>query len=106
MFKAAKDALASRGAQTWANTLLARYCKVQELKIDSHLKTVEVTCLLDGEATPITIRVENYRMDTEGDKVYFRATGFACNRPWLQKVLTDFGSKQRIELPSWAAAAL
>lgn len=106
MFNAAKDALASRGAQTWANTLIARYGQVQELKIDSRLKTVAVTCLLEGEATPITVRIENYVVETERDKKYIRATGFSCTRPWLQNVLMDYGPKQRIELPSWAAAAL
>ena len=104
-FTAAKDALASRGARTWANTLIARYRQVQELKIDSRLKTVVVTCLIEGEVTPITVRVENYVVETERNKTFIRATGFSCTRPWLQKVLMDFGPRQRIELPPWAAAA-
>lgn len=106
MFNAAKDALASRAAQTWANSLISRYGKVEDVKIDSRLKTVEVTCLLEGEPTPITIKIGNYVVETERDKKFIRATGFTCTRPWLQNFLTDFGSRQRIELPSWAAAAL
>jgi hypothetical protein len=104
MFNAAKDALASRAAQTWANTLIARYGKVQEVKIDSRLKTVAVTCLLNGEATPITIKIENYVVESELDKKFLRANGFSCTRPWLQSLLMDFGPRQRIELPPWAAA--
>ncbi len=106
MFNAAKDALASRAARTWANNLIARYGKVQDLKIDSRRKTVEVSCLLDGESSPITIRVENYVVETERDKKFIRATGFSCTRPWLQNLLTDFGHRQRVELPPWAATAL
>jgi hypothetical protein len=106
MFTAAKDSLASRAAQVWANNLLARYGKVQELKIDSRRKTLEVSCLLDGEPTPIAIRIENYSVESDGDKKFLRATGFTCSRPWLQNVLTDHGPQQRIELPAWAAAAL
>jgi hypothetical protein len=106
MFNAAKDALTSRSAQVWANNLIARYGKVQALKIDSRLKTLEVTCLLDGEATPITVKIENYRVETEGDKKFIHATQFSCTRPWLQKFLADHGYRQRIELPPWAAAAL
>jgi hypothetical protein len=106
MFNATKDALASRAAQVWANKLIARYGKVQDLKIDSRRKTVEVSCLLDGEPTPITIRIENYVVETEQDKKFIRATDFSCTRPWLQNFLTDFGHRQRIELPPWAAAAL
>ena len=106
MFNAAKDALTSRSAQVWANNLIARYGKVQALKIDSRLKTLEVTCLLDGESSPITVRIENYVVETEGNKKFLRATTFSCTRPWLQNVLTDQGPRQRIELPTWAAAAL
>src|ERR1035437_32831 len=54
MFTAAKDVLASKAAQTWANSLIARYGNVQGLKINSRLKSLEVSCLLDGEPTPIT----------------------------------------------------
>jgi hypothetical protein len=106
MFHAAKDALASRAAQVWANKLIARYGKVQNLRIDSRRKTVEVSCLLDGELTPITVRIENYVVETERDKKFIRATGFSCTRPWLHRFLTDFGHRQRIELPPWAATAL
>ena len=106
MFHAAKDALSSRAAQVWANKLIARYGKVQSLKIDSRRKTLEVSCLLDGEPTPISIRIENYVVETERDKKFIRATDFRCTRPWLEKFLTDFGHRQRIELPPWAVTAL
>jgi hypothetical protein len=106
MFNAAKDALASRAALVWANKLIARYGEVQDLTIDSRRKTVEVSCLLDGEPTPITIRIENYVVETERGRRFIRATGFSCTRPWLQRFLTDYGHRKRIELPPWAAAVL
>ena len=106
MLHAAKDALSSRAAQAWANKLIARYGSVQKLRIDSRHKTVEVSCLLDGELTPISIRIGNYVVETERDKKFIRATDFRCTRPWLQRFLTDFGHRQRIELPPWAATAL
>ena len=106
MFTAAKDVLASKAAQTWANTLISRYGKVQNVKIDSRGKTLVVSCLLDGEPTPITISIENYVVETEQNKKFIRATGFSCTRPWLHNVLKDYGPKQRIELPPWAAAVL
>ena len=106
MLTAAKDAVASRAAQVWANTLIARYGKVQDLRIDSRQKTLEVSCLLEGETSPITVRIENYVVETEGEKKFLRATAFSCTRPWLQKVLPDHGPRQRLELPPWAAAIL
>lgn len=106
MFNAAKDALASRAAQAWANKLIAKYGKVQHVRIDSRRKTLEVTCLLEGEPAPITIVVENYVLEHEQDKKYLRATDFRCTRPWLESLLRDFGHRQRVELPHWAAVAL
>ncbi len=106
MFNAAKDALASQAAKAWANSLIARYGKVQDLKIDSGRKILEVSCQLDGETSPITVRIENYVIETDGDKKFIRATDFSCTRPWLQNLLTDFGHRQRIELPPLAAALL
>ena len=106
MLNAAKDALASRAARTWANSLISRYGEVQHLKIDSQLKQLEVTCLLNGESASITIKIENYVVETDGEKKFIRATGFSCSRPWLHNLLSDFGPRQRIELPAWAAAAL
>ena len=106
MFNAAKDILTSGAAQVWANKLIARYGRVQNVKIDSRRKTMEVSCLLEGELTPITIRIENYVVEIEQDKTYLRATGFSCTRPWLQKLLMDFGHRHRVELPPWGAAAL
>ena len=106
MLNAAKDAITSRAAQAWANNLIAPYGKVQDLKIDSRRKSLEVTCLLEGEASAITVRVAQYTIETEGDKKFIRATGFTCTRPWLQKVLMDHAPQRRLELPPWAAVAL
>jgi hypothetical protein len=106
MFNAAKDALSSRAAQAWVNKMIARYGKVQHLKIDSRRKTMEVSCLLEGELTPITIRIQNYVVETEPGRKFVRATGFHCTRPWLENLLTDFAARKRFEVPSWALAAL
>lgn len=106
MFNAAKDALASRAAQTYLNERLSRYGKVEKLKIDSAGKRMEVICLLDGEPTPITVRVEHYAVESEGAKRFLRVSNCTCSRPWLQNLLNDFATGRRVELPSWAAAAL
>jgi len=45
-------------------------------------------------------------LETEQDKKFVRAAGFSCSRPWLKNFRQDFGPKQRIELPPWAATVL
>lgn len=106
MFKAAKDAMTSRAAQIYVNNRIVRYGEVQTLKINSREKTMEVACLLHGESTSITIKVENYNVDSTGAKKYIEATAITCTRPWLQNLLTDFAQNRRVEVPSWAESIL
>lgn len=87
MFKAAKDAMTSRAAQVYVNNRIARYGEVQTLRINSREKTMEVSCLLHGESDPITIKVENYNVNTAGAKKYIEASTITCTRPWLQTSL-------------------
>jgi hypothetical protein len=106
MFNAAKDTMTSRAAQHYVNNQIVRYGEVQKLKIDSRQKTVEVSCLLHGEPSPIGIKIENYIVETDGVKKFFQATDISCTRPWLQNLLADFARNRRIELPSWADGVL
>jgi hypothetical protein len=106
MFNAAKDALTSRAAMAWANSLIGRYGRVHSLKIDSRNKNIEVSCELQGEASPITIRIDEYAIESDSDNTFIRAKTFTASRPWLQNFLNDFGHRQKIRLPPWAAGAL
>lgn len=106
MFNAAKDAFTSKAAQTFINQRIARYGQVQKLQIDSRSKSMEITCQLDGESQPITVRVENYAVREADGKKLLRFGTCVCSRRWLQNVLNDFARDREIPVPSWAAAAL
>lgn len=106
MFNAAKDAFTSRAAQSFINQRIARYGEVQSLKLDSRAKTIEVVCQLQGEVSPITVRVERYEIIEEGGEKRVRLGACTCSRPWLENVLNDFGRGREVPLPPWAAAAL
>jgi len=106
MFQAAKDAMVSKAALHYFNKEMLRYGQLLNLSIDSRNKTADVSCLLVGETEPITIHVENYTVMPEAGKNYLQASGFTCNRPWLENLLRDFGADRRIELPSWASSFL
>jgi hypothetical protein len=103
MFTAAKDAIASRGAQTYLNSLIARYGEVRDLRIDSVNKTLEASCLLRGETTPIHLSAD-YLVETVSGINYASLKHCRCNKPWLENLLTDYGRERRIELPAWASA--
>ena len=106
MFKAAKDAMTSRAAQVYIKNRIARYGEVQTLRINSSEKTMELSCLLHGESHPITIKVENYAINSTGAKKYIEAPTITSTRPWLQNLLADFARNRPIELPNWAESIL
>ena len=106
MFRAAKDALAAKAAQTYLNEKLARYADVQRLQIDSGGGKMEVVCTLRGEAEPIAVRIGRYAIETQGGEKMLRLADCRCERPWVQNLLDDFVEQRAFPLPSWAAAAL
>lgn len=106
MFTNAKNALAGKAAQVYINNQIKRYGHLQDLKIDSTTRTVEAVCLLHGEQHPITVKVMNYEILSEGGRHFLKATACTASRPWLQNLMEDQLVGRRLELPQWAAAAL
>ncbi|MDF3057155.1 MAG: hypothetical protein K0R17_1370 [Rariglobus sp.] len=106
MFTAAKDALSSQAARQYVNGLIKRYGEVVDLKINSKAKSVDIVCALKGEHEPVSVRVESYRIESEGPRRFVHIGTCTASRPWLQALLEDHARGRRLELPSWAAAAL
>ncbi len=106
MFHAARDAFTSKAAQTFINQRITRYGEVQSLRLDSKNKSAEVVCRLHGESEPVTVRVERYEVRERDGQKFVRLGRCACNRIWLQNLITDFAQDREVPVPSWAASAL
>lgn len=106
MFSAAKDAIASKAAQSFINQRIARYGEVRTLKLDSKNKSAEVVCALHGEPEPIMVRVERYELTQRDGQTFVRVVQCSANRPWLQNLLMDHGVDRDVPVPPWAAGAL
>jgi hypothetical protein len=106
MFNAAKDALSSQAARSYVNGLIKRYGEVRDLKINSKAKTIDIVCVLKGEPEPVKLRIDSYRIESEGAHRYIKLQTCSCSRLWLQHLIDDHACGQRFPLPAWAAAAL
>ena len=106
MFKAARDALTSKAAQTFLNQRIARYGEVRSLRLDSTQHTAEVVCHLIGETQPISVRIDNYEVRDDGGRKVVRVGECQCSRPWLQNLINDFVKGREFPVPPWAASAL
>jgi len=106
MFSAAKDAFTGVAARKYINGRIERYGAVTDLKIDSRRKTLEATCELRGETTPITVRIGRYEIEHVDEKDFIRAADCTCSRPWIANLLEDLVEGRRFEIPGWAKTAL
>jgi hypothetical protein len=105
MFSAAKDAMTGAAARKFLNDRIGRYGSVKNLRLDSKAKSVEVTCELEGEVSPVTVS-GRYEIEESSGKKFIRPLTVSCSRPWLEKALEDFVVGRRFEVPGWASAAL
>lgn len=106
MFDTLKDRVMSKAARLHCNTLLARYGSVQELRIDSAQRTMEIVCLLEGESAAIGVTVEKYEVTSAGGETFVHVTASRSTRPWVQHFFEDHIHGRKFPLPTWAAAAL
>ena len=106
MFNLAKNFMTGKAAQVYANNLIARYGVVQDLKIDTQNKTVDLVCQLHGESQPVRVRIDKYVIQGRGEKRFVEVVKCTCSRPWIQALVEDFVQGRSVEVPSWASAAL
>lgn len=106
VFSAAKDLMSSKAAKVYANNLIGRYGAVDDLRIDSKRRRIDLTVRLNGEVSPIGLTIERYDVQQQEGKTYLTVLDSSCTRPWLQAAMRDHLHGRRFELPGWAAAAL
>lgn len=98
--------MTSKAAKAYLNDYIKRYGRVDELTIDSKRRRIDVMCTLNGEVSSIGITIEKYRLEKEGTRAFIEVLDSSATRPWMQTAMRDHLHGRRIELPSWAAAAL
>lgn len=106
MFNLAKNFMTGKAAQVYVNNLIARYAVLQDLKIDTQNKTVDLLCLLHGEREPVRVRIDKYVIQERGEQRFVEVQKCTCSRPWIQALVEDFVQGRPVEVPSWASAAL
>jgi hypothetical protein len=106
MFNLAKNFMTGKAAQVYVNNLISRYAVLQDLKIDTQNKTVDLVCQLHGETEPVRVRIDRYVIQERGEQRFVEVLKCTCSRPWIQALVEDFVQGRPVEVPSWASAAL
>ncbi len=106
MLSAAKDLMTSKAAKAFVNEKIKNYGKVGDLTIDSKRRRIDVVCQLNGEVSPIGVTIVKYAIEQQAGKTFIEVLDSSATRPWMQAAMRDHLHGRKIELPSWAAAAL
>ncbi len=106
MFGSIKDSLSSTAAKSLLASRIDRYGVLTDLRIRSREKTISAELMLEGEETPVSIRIERYRIDGTSGAHTFTVEKLTTSRPWLQNLLDDLIVDKPMSVPSIVLIAL
>jgi len=97
----AKDRMIAMGAKTHYNKHLEPYGTVLDLKLNTVERSLSITLLLKGEASPVDIHVREYTFSTEEGKSFVVIDGgkIDTSREWLTKLVRDHVGQRRLAVP-------
>lgn len=106
MFGSLKDSLSSVAAKALLASRIDRYGKITDLHIRSREKSVTAELVLAGEEVPITILIDQYRIEGTSGTYTLTVEKVTASRAWLQNLLDDVVVGKPLPVPSIALLAL
>jgi hypothetical protein len=101
-----KDTLASTAVKSLLASRMQRYGKLTDLRICSHEKTINSEFELLGEESPVSIKIERYRIIRKPGGYKLIVEQVSTPRPWLQNLMQDFLVDKPLSVPSSILFAL
>ena len=106
-----KDRLISERIKHELNTHLARYGEVQDVKLNTRERSVQLSIKLKGEPDPISVNIGKYALIKEDTQLWvtLESQSIEASREWLTLLLQDQAGRQRLPIPqkyAWAVEFL
>lgn len=101
-----KDQAIAAALRAYVADKLSPYGQLLDVRVDTAAQQVEATAQLNGEAGPITVRVEHYRIERDDGRLLLRLETITCSRDWIGMLLTRIYGIKPIKLPGPIAALL
>lgn len=96
----AKDSLLCMVVKPHVQEYLGDAGTVQDIRLDSMAKTIEVTVSLQGDANPLVAKITSYSIAESGDYALFSVQQWECrSHPWLHSLGQRFSPTAEIPLP-------
>lgn len=95
-----KDGAIAMSLKAYVNDKLSAYGEIVDVSIDTAVSRLTARALLKGERDPVTVTVERYEIETEGEDRYIRLKTFSSSRTWLTQLLNKLLSDKRYKIPN------
>jgi hypothetical protein len=100
-FSDAKDRLVESAAlPVLNNAWLKPFGRATSLKIDSSNRTAELCLELNGEETPITIKVQDYELIQEPNGTFIVLKSVTASREWMTAMAREYLVGRRLAVPA------
>lgn len=100
MAKTMKDGAIAVALKAYVNDKFSEYGEVLECQVDTGNNRLTVLARMKGEQQTVSATLEQYELQTEGDKLFIVLTRFSTSRDWLTLLLNKLFSGKRYPLPS------
>jgi hypothetical protein len=96
----AKDSFLGMVVKPHVQEYLGDAGTIQDIRLDSMAKTIEVTVILQGDPTPLVAKITSYSITERGDYTLFSIQQWECrSHPWLHTLGQRFSPTAEIPLP-------
>lgn len=97
--RGAKDSVIAISLKALVNDKFGQYGDITDCSIDTKVNKVVVQALLKGERERVTINLEKYEIEREGEVSYIVLKRFSSSREWVTLLLNRFLMGKRYKLP-------
>ena len=81
------------------NDKLEKYGVITSFSIDSNSKSIALEVELRGDGRPISIRIEGYMIEPDGDCSLLTIGEISCSKKWVQLIVKKFLAKGKLPIP-------
>ncbi len=99
LMRGAKDTALALALKSMVNEKLGMYGEVLDCTLSTSTNTVTAHALLKGEREKVSVKLDRYEIQQEGESYFIVLKTFTTSREWLTVALNRFLSGKRYQLP-------
>jgi hypothetical protein len=101
-----KDGAIGMGLKALMNEKFKEFGETLDCSVDSGKSKFILKMRLKGELENMTVSIEKYSLEKEGEDSYIVLESFSASKEWMEAILKKYLTNKRYKLPSAVAGLL